>query len=478
MPADTTPTPEAIAAHLRDSENRKRSAWRFVWIVCGALLLLLIVVPIGLYLGWQARGKALLHEQIGLIPPDEPLTTKELNAWYAVPPGERDITAIWKAAIAPFDSQAFAQDAAQLPFVGQGAAVSLGQSWDTAQSEQLLERYRGEMDALHAAAREEGEVRYPRDFRDGIAMLLTEAQQVRSASRALQLEFHTLAQRDDFVPLLANLQTRLKLGETLRHEPLLISYLVRIAVHSTLLSDVRELATHRQLTDEQLAVLQALIRQIDLHSQLETALLGERGWVYHSFHLTGLDPRGLETGEMKEGVESSRDADGIVRKEDAAKSLELFSELVAAGRQPLPESIDRMSGAERNLQDVAAGSGLQKLRYMQTLLILPATTQVATADARGEALRNLTDALIAAKRYQLQHGQAPSGLGDLSPDFLPAKFAVDPFDGQPLRWQQPSSGSIRIYSVGKDRVDNQGQCNPETWEPDLAVDVNLIRSAP
>jgi hypothetical protein len=474
MPADNTPTPEAIASHLRDSAKRKRSAWRLVWIVCGALLLLLIVAPIGLYLGWQARGKALLREQIALIPADEPLTTGEIAAWYALPEGTRDITAIWIAAIAPFESSAYVQDAGKsnLPFVGPGEEVSLAQPWDAAEARDFLDRYQPQIAALYAAAAEDGAVRYPRDFRDGIGMLLPEAQQVRSASRALQLEFYTLAQADDFAALRKNLETRLKLGDTLEHEALLISMLVRVAVHLSLLSDVRKLATDRELTDEQLAELQDLVRDIDLHGQLPKAMVGERVWVYHSFHTTGFDPRGLESGEQPTGVESNRSGEGVTRGEDAAKSLELFHQLVAAAREPLPEALDRMSVAEKNLQDVASGGALHKLRYLQTLLILPATTQVAVADARGEAMRNLVDALIAVRRYHLKHGQPPASVIDLTPEFLPAKFSIDPFDGQSLRMVRPGEPTLRLYSIGQDRVDNQGQSD-ETWQPDIAVGLEL-----
>jgi hypothetical protein len=303
-------------------------------------------------------------------------------------------------------------------------------------------------------------------------MLLPEAQQVRSASRALQLEFYTLAQADDFAALRKNLDTRMKLADTLAHEPLLISMLVRIAVHQTLLSDVRKLAADRELTDEQLAKLQDLVRKIDLHGHLSKAMIGERGWVYHSFHTTGFDPRGLESGEQKTGIESDRSGDGVTRGEDAAKSLELFNQLVAAAREPLPEAIDQMGIAEKNLQAVASGGALHKLRYLQTLLILPATTQVAVADARGEAMRNLVDALIAVRRYHLKHGQSPETLADLTPEFLPAKNALDPFDGQPLRMVRPGNSILRLYSIGQDRVDNQGQSD-ETWQPDIAVDVEL-----
>jgi hypothetical protein len=475
MPTDTTPTPEAIEGHIRDAQRRKRSAWRLIWMVGGVLFLLLVLSPIAIYLGWRAHGQALLREQIALVPADEPLTTSELAAWYALPAGTRDITPIWMAAIAPFESQAYSQEVreTELPFVGLGESVSLAQGWDATDAREFLARHAEQIAALHAAAQEQGEVRYPRDFRDGIAMVLPEMQQVRSATRALQLEFYTRAQDPAFEPLLANLQTRYKLGETLRHEPSLVALLVRIAVHSIMLADVRELVAHRDLTDEQLVELQTLVRQVDIHDQLPDAMLGERGWVYHSFYMTSLDPRSLESGSPNQKLETNREGDGVTRGEDAAKSLEIFRGMVAAAREPLPKTFEGMDAAERSLHDLSAENPLQRFRYVQTLMMLPATSAVAQADARGEALRNLTDALIASRRYQLQHGSLPNSLSDLTPDFLPPQNAVDPFDGQPLRFLRPSEKAVRLYSIGTDRVDDGGECDPEGMRPDVAVEMEL-----
>jgi len=63
---------------------------------------------------------------------------------------------------------------------------------------------------------------------------------------------------------------------------------------------------------------------------------------------------------------------------------------------------------------------------------------------------------LAVERYRLQHANAlPGALTDLVPEFLNA-IPADPFDGQPLRFKPlPAKGYV-IYSVGKDRKDDDG----------------------
>lgn len=473
------PDSDAVAVHHSETIKRKRSGRRMMWGILIGFVVLLMLAPLVLYLAWQARGRGLLRKELAAVKSlGEPITTAELTAWYAVPAGERDVTAIWQAAIAPFDTATYTASTRGVPIVGDGPELPKLNQPITTEDEQkirdFLKLYRDQLEALYTAADEQGAVRYPRHFSKGIAMLLPEAQQVRSASRALQLEFEILAREDDLAPAFKNLRMRLDAGETLRHEPVLISMLVRIAVFGNILEDIRRLMEQRTLDDSQLAQLQQLVHMMDIHSQLPDALLGERAWCYHAFHLRTSNSLAPSYDNMVDegGIETSHDVSKVRRPEDCAMALSLLAEARQGAELPTPEMLKAFGDFEDRITELHGnGSPIHRLRYAMTITLLPAMQAVAIADARSESLRDLTDTSLAARRFHLKHNRWPTALADLVPDFLPA-IPIDSYDGQPLRMKSHES-SLLLYSVGKDRRDDGGQGDTNKCEPDIVVEMKL-----
>lgn len=62
---------------------------------------------------------------------------------------------------------------------------------------------------------------------------------------------------------------------------------------------------------------------------------------------------------------------------------------------------------------------------------------------------------LALRAYRANHGQWPSRLDDLCPDYLDA-IPNDPLTGRPYVYR-PAEPEFVLYSVGKDRIDNQGR---------------------
>ncbi len=65
-----------------------------------------------------------------------------------------------------------------------------------------------------------------------------------------------------------------------------------------------------------------------------------------------------------------------------------------------------------------------------------------------------TAALVAVRRYALDHGEYPKTLEELVPDYLKA-VPVDLYDEQPLRYERMGDDYL-LYSVGEDMVDDGG----------------------
>jgi hypothetical protein len=470
------PSSEAIAGHYQQSLERRRRGVRLIWGILIGFGLLLLFSPVILYMAWNARGRSLLRAQLAEIKAaGQPITTAEMQEYYKVPEGTPDITDMWVAAIAPFDTPQFNQSAKALPILGIGTQPPPLDQPLPAEDDQAirdwLQAHQSLLAAVYAAACTPGEVRYPRDFRKGIGMLLPEAQQIRSVVRALDLEFEILARQDDLEAALGNLETSFIAGETLRHEPIIISMLVRIAVQGVVLNNIRELAATNRLSDEQLARLQTLARKIDVHGQMDDAMLGERAMSYHAFHLNvGLapDPNNLQA----DARETSHDVRHVKRPEDAAMAMKLLTQMHNAAEQPMPGFLHATDQFDAELNQLKAdGSPITRLRYVMTMMLLPAISGAGAADARGEAWRDLTDAALAVQRYHLKHQKPPETLADLVPDFLP-QVPSDPFDGQLLRLLTKEDMLV-IYSVGEDRRDDGGQTDPRTHKPDIAVEIEF-----
>lgn len=79
----------------------------------------------------------------------------------------------------------------------------------------------------------------------------------------------------------------------------------------------------------------------------------------------------------------------------------------------------------------------------------------------AEASCALVQTAIALHRWKLKHGGFPTTLDELVPGLLPA-LPVDPFDGQPLRYQRGTNAPFTLYSVGHNCVDDHGDARSQS----------------
>ena len=80
-------------------------------------------------------------------------------------------------------------------------------------------------------------------------------------------------------------------------------------------------------------------------------------------------------------------------------------------------------------------------------LLLPAVDKVGAAYWRSTAEARCAVVGIACERFRQQNKRWPGTLAELVPALLPA-VPLDPYDGQPLRFEKMDYGVV-VYSVGK-----------------------------
>ena len=88
-------------------------------------------------------------------------------------------------------------------------------------------------------------------------------------------------------------------------------------------------------------------------------------------------------------------------------------------------------------------------------LLAPALEQVVAQHGGGVAQVRSTRLALLIERFRRRHGRLPAALKDLVPDFI-ASIPVDPFMGKELHYL-PEAEGFRVYSVGKNLKDDQGQ---------------------
>lgn len=409
----------------------------------------------------------------------EPVDGSELNAYYAVPPEERDRTALYLQALAPFaDNSPYHKDANAYPIVGNSQQVvpPLGQDWPEITSvEEFLGRHQPIADWLHEAGAESGSVRYPVDFRAGISTLLPHAQQVRAAARFLDLEASVRMHRGDHAAATQSLICQLRVGESLRDEPIIVSQLVRIAVFGVFTERLKEYLAWGQATDEELAQLQAAVAEVDIPHSLTRALQGERAIAYQtviSSDMQALDGMGGRPSSVPIGSLTGNQSLANLRPGDSAMVLTLLTEMVEASKAPFPQASEEAAAADARLQQFFADDQKQFVwdRHVLTQMLLPALTRMLQVSMERTATQRATLTAIAVERYRLAHGKLPEQLAELVPELL-GSIPVDPADGQPLRYRVLENGFV-VYSVGPDKGDDQGDVglSSQKWR-DLGIKV-------
>ena len=477
MAADLeAPTAEQVAAHYHESLVRKRSARRLMWGVGLAFVLVLLLVPGAFYAGWQMRSQALLKQELDAIKQSgQPLTTAEMQAWYKVPAGTRDLTPVWLDALAPFGTPQYKATCRGVPIVGTGwTELPLDQPLATADEQAIctfLQSHRDLLAQVRHAAQQSGEVRYAFDFRHGVMAPVDELGLLREVTRVLRLEFELLAREADLTAAFINLETRLAAADTLKQQRPLSDGHFRNALHAYVMHDIRRLIAANRLSDEEMARLQHLLRSITSQDSLPDAILVERALQFQLFHHDlGFVPdmHGLNVPPR----ETSYVIGQIHRPEDCALSLAMLARALEASRPPLPTMLDSLRDLEQEMQPQFAGPvQLQQVRYKVSADWLNNLHAYAQAMGQNEALRQILDMALAMERYHLRHHRPAATFDELVPDFLP-HMPIDPFDGQPLRLRVQED-SLVVYSIGRDQVDDGGACQLPGQEPDIAIEIKL-----
>ncbi len=296
------------------------------------------------------------------------------------------------------------------------------------------------------------------DFEDPYSILLPHLARVKALANVLAIRAIARLDAGQSHEALADIKLGLRLGDSIKEEPIVISHLVRVAALSITLSSVREGLARQAWTETELAGLQRQLGAIDLLPEYHRVIRGER-----AMHLVGLDyyqRKGWEIDPFSAfGNQSSPwwvaafrlMPNGWVRQNEAlvCRLIEDYA-LPAVDEKAHRIHLERAAAVEPALAKVTT----TPFNFLAKMLA-GSLGRICDKTGRGQAMVDLARVACALERYRLAHGQFPDKLEALVPQSLDA-VPADLFDGKPLRYQHHGASYV-LYSVGSNQTDEGGK---------------------
>jgi hypothetical protein len=400
-----------------------------------------------------------------------PVTLKELNEWYSIPDGVENAADYFADAF----TDAFTyykkwndEDLEQLPVVGKaklpGRTEPLTEETKRIISEYLADNSKA-LELLHKAASIK-HCRYPINFNQGFATLLPDLPEIRHGGRILQIEAIVYAENNEPENAIESVNAIFGLAGSLKNEPILVSYLVHMAVKTIGVSAIERILNRVSLTDEQLVHLSEILSNAYNQSGLSRAIAGERCF--------GIDLlRYPDTRKYQSIGGDFGPSDVLITLYSVAglsdKDLNLYLDFLTGYIEAakLPEH-KRCKAAE------LISKKTKQIPKIQVLLrtLNPAFGRIMIRDILSIAQMRMAEVAVAIERYRLSHDKLPESLVELVPDYLES-VPKDPFDGNDLRYEKLSKG-FAVYSVNEDDFDDGGRERPKDKKDASNYDITFI----
>jgi hypothetical protein len=302
------------------------------------------------------------------------------------------------------------------------------------------------------------------DMEPPAAILLPHLADIKRSARVLQLRALAELQNGQSDKALADVNLILRLSDSIRSEPFLISHLVRIAIVNIALQPVWEGLVAHQWSNTQLAELESELSKVDLLADYHKAMRGELMFCeigdieyLRQFPAEASDLMGETAGDS-----SARTLQRIVWL--AIPSGWFYQNELGCARAMLEYYLPMADVGKRMVRPVdvrRAGSAVgDELKHatpynLIVRLLVPALINAVKRPAYGQESVDLARTAIALERYRLAQGAYPESLNLLVPQFL-AQLPHDIINGQPLHYRRTADGQFVLYSIGWNETDDGG----------------------
>ena len=323
-----------------------------------------------------------------------------------------------------------------------------------------LSGYDAALEELREAASRPS-ARMPISYEDGFdaaGKLFPWFSKSKVCAQFLQLRILAELEKGQSDRALEDIRLYLRVTDSLRTPPFLISHLVRIAMLSIVLQPVYEGLSRHQWSDAQLAELEQELSKEDLLADFQSAMNEEKVCALDAFEKERL------TRKFKTGDDRSPNKMGSVSLRWMPSAYFYQSQLAFARMHrdwiaPLVDPAHRIvapAALRRAEAEVQARARHYSPYQAQALMVFPAIANSVQKFAVIQAGLDLARVACALERYRLAHGDFPESLEVLAPQFID-KLPHDLINGRPLLYRRTEAGGFVLYSVGWDETDDGGR---------------------
>jgi hypothetical protein len=326
----------------------------------------------------------------------------------------------------------------------------------------VLKVYEPMLGEIGEALQQRPKCRFPVRYEDHFNALLPHLMHVRNIARVYRLRALAELSAGRTDAALEDVRLCLRLADTIKDEPILISYLVRVAMVELAAQPVWEgLASHRW-NDRQLAALQAEFANINQVAAYAHAMRGERLFAYSACRwlinkrferLSALEFAGVQGSGWQHAL--NRLIVALIPAGWWYQNMLKVDRLHAEVYWPaIDVKYHRLDPSRWAQLEEEFKSPPHTPYNVLTKLLMPSLGSCAKTTASSQTTMDELVAACALERYRLAKGALPEKLDVLVPEFL-AKVPTDVITGEPLRYQRDGD-HFKLWSVGWNQTDEGG----------------------
>lgn len=318
--------------------------------------------------------------------------------------------------------------------------------------------------------------RYPvvYDLEDPWGILLPHLGNLRQVCWRLNLKACAELAASQSENALEDVKLMLSLTDSVKGEPLLISYLVRIACLQITTHAIWEGLAEHAWSDSQLQQIQSRLQQYDFVADLKRPLDTERaagvltvdliqkkglGYLLALGSSEATGPPDVRMTGWMTSVISFFIPHGWYYQEKLSYcrlfQVELEGTCDAAHRRVSP---NRIASNARELERAIHGRGIRTVfidHHVIAVMLLPSLGRVALRAAMAQTAADQIVLACALERYQLANGQFPEKLESLVPRFI-SQLPHDVITGEPYKYRRTDDSRFVLYSIGWNEKDDGG----------------------
>jgi hypothetical protein len=424
-------------------------------------------------------GTLIYSDAVSKLMPLMPVTESGLvgtNWAYRQPPTPEETSGNWAKARLPDLKpwQAYyrgfekTNPAAEIPITPQPQSPAADVSLALSKFDPVIEQLRQD------STRPDSRFPIQYDTDDPAAILIPHLAAVKRCALVLRLRAVAELQDGQTDKALADVKLLLRLVNSVRAEPFLISHLVRIADLEIAAQPIYVGLAEHEWSDAQLVELDAELEKLNFVADYQLAMRGEMGMQNGIFELLRRHPEQLPSMSSANGGGNASPpllAKALYRLipsgwfyqnqlHCARPMVELILPVADASQQTVSPTKVQKADAE-----IGAQTRHRSIFNIFARLLLPSLGNASKRFAYGQASIDLARTAIALERYRLAQGGYPDSLDALAPQFM-KKVPHDVIGGppsqssgatsQPLHYRRTDDGQFVLYSIGWNERDDGG----------------------